>query len=221
MLAKGSISKIIPIALFTIFTGTAAYLLNLFYLQVVSYAGIAVTVFSIWFFRDPVRHPKKCNKCMVSPADGKVIDIRNRTICIFMNFNDVHVNRTPLEGEIIKTSYTNGSFLPAFYKDSEKNERNEITIKTEYGNTKVTQIAGLIARRIITYVDEGDLISQGQRIGMICFGSRVDVTVPDNFDIVCDIKDKVTAGESIIAKFNSKTNTAPITEDSDEYIPDT
>lgn len=220
MLAKGSKSRILTVALVTVLIGTVAYISNISYIQYLFYAGIVATLFLIWFFRDPARFSKKCKKCMISPADGKVIDIRDRTICIFMNFQDVHVNRAPIEGEIVTTRYTKGSFLPAFYKDSERNERHEITIETDHGEVKVTQIAGMIARRIISYVKEGDPISQGQRIGMICLGSRVDVSVPENFDIVCNIKDKVSAGETVIAKINTNNNKTSANEEPDDHIPD-
>ncbi|MFP4655074.1 MAG: phosphatidylserine decarboxylase [Methanohalobium sp.] len=220
MLAKGSKSRILPFALVTVLIGTVAYLSNIYYVQYLFYTGVAATIFLIWFFRDPSRFSKKCKKCMVSPADGKVIDIHNRTICIFMNIQDVHVNRAPIEGKIVATRYTKGSFMPAFCKESEKNERHEITIKTDHGDVKVTQIAGMIARRIISYVNKGESVSQGQRIGMICLGSRVDVSVPENFDIVCSIKDKVSAGETTIAKINTNHTKTATNEEPDEYIPD-
>ncbi|MBP2030271.1 phosphatidylserine decarboxylase [Methanohalophilus levihalophilus] len=158
-----------------------------------------VTVFFIIFFRDPVRDVKVCKNCILSPADGKVVDIRGNTICIFMNVHNVHVNRAPFNGTIVSVEHKNGSLLPAFSKDSWRNERTEIAMSTAIGDIKVTQIAGMLARRIVSYVKEGDEVIQGQRIGMIRLGSRVDVTVPDDFEISRKIGDKVLAGQSRLA----------------------
>jgi phosphatidylserine decarboxylase len=137
---------------------------------------------------------------MTAPADGKIVDIRGRKICIFMNVHNVHVNRAPLTGKVIAIEHKKGGYRPAFSKDSERNERSHIFIDTEHGIVEVTQIAGTIARRIVSYVQVGDQMVRGQRFGMIRFGSRVDVTIPENFDILCTKGDKVTAGMTIIAR---------------------
>jgi phosphatidylserine decarboxylase len=116
-----------------------------------------------------------------------------------MNLHNVHVNRAPFSGTIISVEHKNGSLLPAFSKDSWRNERTEILMRTSAGDIMVTQIAGMFARRIVSYVKDGDEVIQGQRIGMIRFGSRVDVTVPDNFDICRKVGEKVRSGQSRIA----------------------
>ncbi|MDK2892647.1 phosphatidylserine decarboxylase [Methanohalophilus sp.] len=199
MLAKGSYPWIISPALCAMIL-FAIYLYTqfsaLFYLAVFF---TLITVFFIIFFRDPIRDIKVCNNCLLSPADGKVIDIRGDTICIFMNIHNVHVNRAPFSGTIISVEHKNGTFLPAFSKDSWRNERTEILMRTAMGDIFVTQIAGTLVRRIVSYVKEGDEVIQGQRIGMIRFGSRVDVKVPDNFEITRKIGDRVLAGKSRIA----------------------
>ncbi len=203
MLAKGSTQWIFTVLMFTFISGAGAYLTKNPYMEFATYIGVISVVFLLRFFRDPERNVKICRNCMVAPADGKVIDIRERTVCIFMNFQDVHVNRTPLTGTIRNIEHKKGGYIPAFYKDSDRNERNEIIIDTEYGEVSVTQIAGTVTRRIITYVKKGDITQQGQRFGMIRFGSRVDVTIPDVFDILCEKGDKVYAGETVIAMKNT------------------
>ena len=203
MLAKGSTPWIIADIIFTTISGAGAYFTKNPYMEFTAYMGVMSVVFLLWFFRDPERNIKICKNCMVAPADGKVIDIRGRTICIFMNFQNVHVNRIPLAGTIRNVEHKKGGYIPAFCKDSDRNERNIITIDTEHGDVSVTQIAGTVTRRIITYVKEGDVIQQGQRYGMIRFGSRVDVTIPEVFDISCKKGDRVYGGETVIATKNN------------------
>ncbi len=199
MLAKGSypwvistaLCALIPVSLY-IFTQSTVFLYP-------SVFFILLTLFFVVFFRDPVREVKVCKNCLLSPADGKVVDIRGNTICIFMNIHNVHVNRAPFSGTIVSVEHKNGTFLPAFSKDSWRNERTEILMNTPMGNIMVTQIAGMLARRIVSYVKEGDEVIQGQRIGMIRLGSRVDVKVPDVFEINRKLGDKVLAGQTRIA----------------------
>ncbi|MBW6469788.1 MAG: phosphatidylserine decarboxylase [Methanosarcinaceae archaeon] len=203
MLAKGSTPWIVAIIIFTIVSGAGAYLTKDPYMEFAAYIGVMFVLFFLWFFRDPERSIKICKNCMVAPADGKVIDIRGRTVCIFMNFQNVHVNRIPLAGTIRNVEHKKGGYIPAFYKDSDRNERNITIIDTEHGDVSVTQIAGTVTRRIITYVKEGDILQQGQRFGMIRFGSRVDVTIPEVFDISCKKGDRVYGGETVIATKNT------------------
>ncbi len=203
MFAKGSTPWIVAVLIFTTISGAGAYFTKDPYMKFVAYMGVMFFVFLLWFFRDPDRNVKICKNCMVAPADGKVMDIRGRTVCIFMNFQNVHVNRTPLAGTIRNIEHKKGGYIPAFCKDSDRNERNQIIIDTEHGEVSVMQIAGTITRRIVTYVKEGDITQQGQRFGMIRFGSRVDVTVPDVFDILCKKGDRVYAGETVIAVKNT------------------
>ncbi|AKB20179.1 Phosphatidylserine decarboxylase [Methanosarcina sp. WWM596] len=161
--------------------------------------GMALTFFMVVFFRDPERKVEISDTYMISPADGTVIDIRDRKICIFMFLQNVHVNRAPISGRIKEITYKKGGYLPAFCKDSERNERNEFIIHSKYGDVEVTQIAGIIARRIVTYSSVNEVVEQGQRIGMIRFGSRVDVTIPHDFDITVRKGERVLAGKTVIA----------------------
>jgi phosphatidylserine decarboxylase len=204
MLAKGSFSWILGVVFFTILTWFGFKYISdsklitsvLFVLFII---GVILTLFFIIFFRDPERTPNGYDDDAVSPADGKVISIQNRTICIFMNIHNVHVNRAPLSGIVTHIDYKPGGYIPAFNKDSEVNERNHVVMKTTYGTLELTQIAGVLTRRIVSYISEGTVLKRGERIGMIRFGSRVDVTMPEGYVFTVKCKDTLKAGQTIIA----------------------
>jgi phosphatidylserine decarboxylase len=168
-----------------------------------------ITLFIVWFFRNPERHFIEDNKVVICPADGKVIKVDNvetkgttsgkfKKISIFMNVFNVHVNRAPYSGTIEAVNYHEGQFISAnLDKASLDNERNEIIIRTGDGRLiSAVQIAGLIARRIVCWVEPGDVVQKGERIGLIRFGSRVDVYLPEDSTIKVKIGDKVKAGET-------------------------
>lgn len=180
-------------------------------LTVLTLTGLAVTVFICYFFRDPDRVAPNKNGAVVSPADGRIVEAcikennpyfegRCLKISIFMSVFNVHVNRIPHEGKVEKINYYPGKFISAnFNKASTDNERNAVFIKTDQGKKYcVVQIAGLIARRIICYVHDGDKMARGQRFGIICFGSRLDVYLPDDTKLSVCIGDRVKAGTSIL-----------------------
>ena len=165
------------------------------------FIGILITVFLFLFFRDPERSSESYDSNdVVSPADGRVLKVQDHQLSIFMNIHNVHVNRSPVNGEVIDIQYLKGGRVPAFYKDSDRNERNTITIRTRIGNVIVSQISGAVIRRIVCYVSQHDRIARGQRIGMIRFGSRVDVALPRGYSFVVSRGQKVRAGETTIAK---------------------
>jgi phosphatidylserine decarboxylase len=151
------------------------------------------------FFRDP---PRSIGKGIVSPADGKIlrVDDENRTVSIFMNIHNVHVNRAPIGGRVLSVERFPGSHSPAYSDESARNERVETTIISRLGKTKVTQTAGLLARRIVPWVRSGIDLLKGQRIGMIIFGSRVTVQMPDRVRILVKKGQKVRAGETSIGE---------------------
>lgn len=165
--------------------------------------------FTIFFFRDPER---EIGKNIVSPADGKVIKIEkikdsdvgdSIKVSIFMSILDVHVNRMPIDGKILKIERVEGNFFPAYSEESEKNEKNIILAETKIGKIKIIQIAGIFARRIVCYVKEGENIAKGERIGMIKFGSRVDLILPkDKVRLRIRVNDKLRAGVDEIAELN-------------------
>ena len=179
--------------------------------------GFILIIISIWvyyFFRDPERYSINDDSYLVSPADGLVTDISERSgpvelrlenttytkISIFMNVFNCHVNRTPSSGKVEEIYYKPGKFLNASLdKASEENERNYFKIKTTNGEEIIiVQIAGLIARRIVCQVEQDQVLSQGERIGMIRFGSRVDVYCK-NKKILVKLGQNVVAGESLLA----------------------
>ncbi len=201
MLAKGSMSWIGAAFLLTAATGYFSMGSNgaiKVALYILSITGFLLTIFFIVFFRDPKRTPKGDKDEAVSPADGKVISIKDRKLCIFMNIHNVHVNRAPLGGTVMEIDYKPGGFIPAFNKDSDVNERNHVIINTEYGNLELTQIAGVLTRRIVSYISEGNVVKRGERIGMIRFGSRVDIIIPEAYAYSVEVGDKVKAGETIL-----------------------
>jgi phosphatidylserine decarboxylase len=170
---------------------------------------VFITLFIVWFFRNPERSFQDEEKIIISPADGKIIKIedvevsgtisgRFKKISIFMNVFNVHVNRAPYSGKIEAINYHAGKFVSAnLDKASQENERNEIMIRTEDGRQVwMVQIAGLIARRIVCWVDVGANIEKGERFGLIRFGSRVDVYLPEDSKISVQLKDKVKAGQT-------------------------
>ena len=177
--------------------------------------GILLTIWVYYFFRDPERIIIGDDNYLVSPADGEVIKVEEvegpkevglenqkfKKISIFMNVFDCHVNRTPCSGTVEEILYKPGKFLNAsFDKASEDNERNYYKIKDNAGNNIiVVQIAGLIARRIVCETNNGQTLSQGERIGMIRFGSRADVYY-ENYDPLVKVGQKTISGETLLAK---------------------
>ena len=180
-------------------------------LVTLSLTGLAVTFFICYFFRDPDRVIPNYAGCIVSPADGKVIfaglvdnsrfyEGSSMKISIFMSIFNVHVNRIPHEGQVKKIQYFPGKFFSAnLDKASKHNEHNAIFIQTEgKKNICTVQIAGLIARRIICKLQKDDIVIRGQRFGLICFGSRLDVYLPPEINLKVTVGDKVKAGTSIL-----------------------
>ncbi len=165
----------------------------------------ALSLFCLYFFRDPER-PIPDGPVAVSPADGKVVAIRKDApaptrISIFLNIFDVHVNRAPIAGTITKVDYTKGRFLVASREvASSQNERNTVAIDGDGTRVSFAQIAGLIARRIVFYKQTGDHIAKGERVGLIKFGSRVDVFLGPEWEITVKPGDRVAGGSSILAR---------------------
>jgi phosphatidylserine decarboxylase len=173
--------------------------------------GLVAAFCIIGFFRDPDRVVPTLENAVVSPADGKVIRVREtaaspfaegpvREVSIFMSVLNVHVNRIAHEGTVRGLKYFPGRFFTAD-KDiaSDKNERNAVLVETDSGhNICFVQVAGKVARRIVCGLQEGDVVRRGQRFGMICFGSRLDVFLPPDADIAVRVGDRVQAGTSVL-----------------------
>ena len=173
---------------------------------------IVAIVFTVIFFRDPERITPAGQGVIVSPADGRIVDVKEVTnlsfcesplnmVSIFLSLWDVHVNRMPISGKIAFMKYSQGRFLPAFIGESSKrNEQNTIGIDGEMGRVFIKQIAGLIARRIVCRLRVGDRINRGERFGMIRFGSRVELFLPTSVKIEVLRGQRVKGGISIIGR---------------------
>lgn len=171
-------------------------------------------IFTLNFFRDPDRTPPSKDNAVVSPADGRVLFVKEvidnkfikgkaKQISIFMSPLNVHVNRIPITGKIEYLKYHEGEFIAAFEdKSSEQNERAEFGIQSKYGKVFFTQVAGFVARRIIYELKEKDEVRMGERFGMIKFGSRVDVVVPYEWKDRVKKNDNVIAGETILFEYS-------------------
>ncbi len=169
--------------------------------------------FILWFFRSPKRKVIINPDCVLSPADGKVLAIEKKIeteyfkkemiqVSVFMSPLNVHLNRYPVSGEVVYSKYHPGKYLVAWHpKASEKNERTSIVLSTEKKvSLLVRQIAGTVARRIVYYSKPGEIVKQGDEMGFIKFGSRADIFIPLETEILVKIGEKVKAGKSIIAK---------------------
>jgi phosphatidylserine decarboxylase len=170
------------------------------------------TLFVVWFFRDPVRALTSPSNVVVAPGEGRVIAIAEvdepsflkataRRITIFLSVFDVHVQRAPVSGLVEHREYVPGKYLVAWLeKASDENERASLGITTPAGKVLVKQIAGLVARRIITDPVEGDMVERGRRIGLIRFGSRVDLFVPLDWEVTCAVGDRARVGVTAMAR---------------------
>lgn len=175
---------------------------------------LALTLFSVYFFRNPERIAPAGDNQLVAPADGKVIFVgeveedrffneRVTKVSIFMSVFNVHVNRVPCSGKVIDMFYNKGEFVNASYdKASKVNEQSGILLEAEGGERILfVQIAGLIARRIVTYPLVGDLLKRGERYGLIRFGSRVDIYLPLSCDVAVTLGEVTVGGETVLGTF--------------------
>lgn len=170
-----------------------------------------LTLFTVFFFRDPPRAIPTDGGAIVSAADGRIVAIDSvgfhPSLCteavrisVFLSIFDVHVNRMPVSGVVSRVQYTPGSFLAAFKPEaSEVNERNEVCVETRDGHKVLfNQIAGVLARRIVCYAGVGDSVTLGDRYGLIRFGSRMDIIIPESSEISVALHDRVKGGETIL-----------------------
>jgi phosphatidylserine decarboxylase len=176
-------------------------------------ALICLAAFVFTFFRDPERTIPSETGAVVSPADGRVVVVTEeenagrpgKRISIFLAIWNVHVNRSPAEGIIQKIAYRPGKFLAAMReRASLENEQNVITLSTDAGEMVFKQIAGWIARRVVCWKKEGERVARGERIGLVRFGSRVDLWVPREAEILVSLGDNVKGGSSVVARWGVK-----------------
>jgi phosphatidylserine decarboxylase len=184
------------------------------------WVAFGVTGYVAYFFRDPARVTPMRDGLVVSPADGRISaiekvrppaelglgDTERTRVSIFLSVFDVHINRSPVAGRVVKSVYVPGAFLnAALDKASEENERRSVVIaQTNGAEIAVVQIAGLIARRIVTFVKEGDTLGAGERFGLIRFGSRVDVYLPPGAHALAAVGQRAVGGETILADLKSQ-----------------
>ena len=182
------------------------------------FAGILLGFFAFWFFRDPDRNIPQIAyeniKIILAPADGKIVEIKKLSeetyigknvtqISIFLSPLDVHVNRIPFTGKVVMFKYFPGDYLVAFHpKSSEKNEQTLICVENSSGSIIFKQIVGILARRLVWDIKEGDSVTIGQKFGMMKFGSRMDIILKSDSKIFVKQGDKVIAGETIIGELN-------------------
>lgn len=196
------------IAIFIIIAVIIAMTINLYW----SIVPAVLAVYTMFFFRNPYRKVPLDESLILSPADGKVMGITKiyddeflfaeaQKVTIFLSIFDVHVNRSPIAGEIKFQQYTCGRFRPA-YKEAAacENERHAIGIENNMIRVLVIQIAGILARRIVSWATLGNVLEQGQRYGMIKFGSCTEIIMPNNVEIVVKKGDRVKGGETIIGR---------------------
>jgi len=174
------------------------------------------TGFSLYFFRDPERTIPLGDNLILSPADGKIISIEEEyeplifekkviKVSIFLSVFDVHINRIPIDGEVTYFDYRKGEFYPAYKDDaSSKNEQTVIGIEGDRCKLLFKQIAGTVARRIVCHIRAGQIVKKGKRFGMIKFGSRTELFLPEHVKIQVKLNDRVKGGETIIGIINEK-----------------
>ena len=229
-LANGS-GKVITKLFWIVFAIGVILSLQMIYPKQVGYAimailgfSIIVFLFSFWFFRDPERWPdleEENDRAIIAPADGKVIKVdkyldeeyrmeESQIVSIFMSVFDVHVNRYPVKGKVEYVNYKKGKFMAAWNdKASEYNEQAVIGVNANGNQVTIKQIAGLIAQRIICYSDVGDEVEQSQKLGLIRFGSRVDIILPDETDIKVKVGDRVNGRVVVMADYGAFVEIAP------------
>jgi len=215
-LAREGIGFIIQTMLFCGVLSLGAVITDDLGLKIVALTFWVVFLFVLYFFRDPRRNPPQGENLIVSAADGRITDIREVyekeylqskviLISIFMSIFDVHINRIPMTGRIAYFQYKRGKFRPAFKAEaSSENEQTVIGIEGDRCKILLKQIAGVMARRIVCDVREGDQVRVGQKFGMIKLGSRIDMFLPLSVEIKVKPKDRVKAGESIIGEIKDE-----------------
>jgi len=193
---------------------------------------ICLAIFVFSFFRDPERVIPKEAGAVVSPADGRVLVVKDeedagrpgKRISIFLAIWNVHVNRAPADGVITSLEYKPGKFLAAMREQASlENEQNVFTLSTDAGEMVFKQIAGLIARRVVSWKKAGERVARGERIGLVRFGSRADVWVPRDAEILVKVGDNVKGGASVLAKWLPKASISGVeehkTSEADAAVP--
>jgi len=220
---KENVEKVFPpihdegfkfIAIFATVTFFLFYIANF-----LGWIGVVLTIFCMYFFRDPERVTPERDDILVSPADGTICQIiksdlpeefdeksaKMTKVSIFMSVFNVHVNRNPASGKVLKNVYVKGKFFNAeLDKASKHNERNLVLLEVGKKKVAYVQIAGLVARRILCFIKTKDEVKMGKRFGLIRFGSRLDVYIPSGYDVLVKEGQTMVAGETILAELKKK-----------------
>ena len=190
---------------FVLVPALIAMMLAYFQLWIFAAVFAAIALFMAYFFRDPYRESPEGEGLIVAGADGTVTRIdetdEGKLVSVFMSPLDVHINRSPIAGKVTKAEYIRGKKAPATSNTASfTNERNSLTITGEQFTVRCTQIAGIMARRIVCWSKEGDELKRGQKFGLIKFSSRTDVLMPSNTELMVKIGDHVKGGETILGR---------------------
>lgn len=182
-----------------------ALIFGFFYMWPVAALFVLLAAFMAYFFRDPHRTVPEGDNIVVSAADGRVTRVdeneNGKTVSVFLSPLDVHINRAPIAGKITKIDYIKGKKAPATSDEASfSNERNSLTIENDKMTVVCTQIAGIVARRIVCWRKQGDKLALGEKFGLIKFSSRTDLLMPKTVEVLVKIGDRVVGGETIIAK---------------------
>ncbi len=178
---------------------------------------VALGAFFAYFFRDPERQVPVGEGLVVAPADGRVMkagpsDGRGsppgvwQQVTIFLSPLDVHINRIPVEGRVARIDYRPGRFLPAYKEEASENELNEIWLEHDGRTVVVRQVVGVLARRIVCRIAEGQTLQRGERIGLMKFGSRMDVFLPADAEVLVGVGQHVVAGETVLARLDTRAD---------------
>ena len=215
-MAEDSKSTLISFWLITLVSGGLWYLFPFTAIFILFISALLISLFSLFFFRDPHRNVPHIPGALISPADGKILSIDTEAVypgseetcthlAVFLNLHDVHVNRIPIDAQIVSVDYRPGQFLKAFVPEAnDLNEQYFIEMKTDYGKLMMQQIAGLIARRLICRLIPGQEVSVGEKFGLMKFSSRIDLYFSSKFQVSAEVGQKVRGGESILAKYSEE-----------------
>ena len=199
MLAQDSAEIILPIAVLTIILFALTSFIDSSLLTYFFGTSLLFTGFTLYFFRDPQRKITQTTG-FLAPTDGRVFSVSGKTIGVHLSLFNVHVTRAPCEAIITKINSYSGKFVPAYFKGASQNEREEMFLRTDFGDVKIVRYAGIFTRRIMTWVSELDVLSPGQKTGIIRFGSRCDITIPPTMNPTVKKGQKLKGGITVIAE---------------------
>ena len=208
MVAPEGRSTVLFVVVATLISAFVGWGVNVELFRLAAILFLVFLIFCLNFFRDPARKIPAGENLVLSPADGKVVDVSatdsgEKKVSLFLSVFDVHRNRTPVNGKVTRVNYEKGSFLAAFKTEaSEINEHNDVEIESKAGIVRVRQIAGILARRIICHLREGQEVKGGESLGFIRFGSRTDLILPAAARLSVRVGDRVKGGSSVLGELH-------------------